>query len=100
VSNGREALDLLAKQEFDLVLMDCQMPEMDGLAATRAIRQRENSSGGRRMPIIALTAGVADMNQQTCLAAGMDDYMSKPVRWEHLPRVLQNHLPPGSFAAA
>ncbi len=100
VSNGREALDLLEMQEFDLVLMDCQMPEMDGLAATRAIRERENSAGGRRVPIIALTAGVADMNQQTCLAAGMDDYMSKPVRWEHLPRVLQNHLPPGSFVAA
>lgn len=97
--NGREAVALIERETFDLVLMDCQMPEMDGLAATRHIRARESATGARRLPIIALTAGVAEMNQESCIAAGMDDYMSKPVRWELLPRVLQTHLPPGSIAA-
>ncbi|MBL9188633.1 MAG: response regulator [Opitutaceae bacterium] len=100
VSNGREALERLEQQTFDLVLMDCQMPVLDGLAATREIRAREAATGARRLPIIALTAGVADMDQQACLAAGMDDYMSKPVRWEQLPLALKKHLPHLELAAA
>ncbi|MDP3069161.1 MAG: response regulator [Opitutaceae bacterium] len=99
-SNGREALEQLQRQTFDLVLMDCQMPELDGLAATREIRAREAATGARRLPIIALTAGVADMDQQACFAAGMDDYMSKPVRWELLPRLLKQHLPQLALNAA
>lgn len=92
-SNGREALELLRTRSFDLILMDCQMPEMDGLAATRQIRTDELATGRPRIPIIALTAGVADMDQQACLKAGMDDYMSKPVRWDALPRLIRQHLP-------
>ena len=99
VSNGREVLDILQTQTFDLILMDCQMPEMDGLLATERIRAWEAAAGLRRVPIIALTAGVADMNRESCFAAGMDDYMAKPVRWELLPGILQSHLPPGTIAA-
>ncbi len=99
VANGREALDVLQQQTFDLILMDCQMPVLDGLSATREIRAREAATGTRRLPIIALTAGVADMDQQACLAAGMDGYMAKPVRWELLPRLLQTHLPHCGIAA-
>ncbi|MEO6993969.1 MAG: response regulator [Lacunisphaera sp.] len=98
-SNGREVLAILQTQTFDLILMDCQMPEMDGLLATERIRAWEAATGLPRVPIIALTAGVADMNRESCLAAGMDGYMAKPVRWELLPSVLQSHLPPGSIAA-
>ncbi len=99
VANGHEVLDILQTQTFNLILMDCQMPEMDGLIATQRIRSWEAATGQRRVPIVALTAGVADMNRESCLAAGMDGYMSKPVRWELLPGVLQHHLPPGSLAA-
>ncbi len=99
VANGREAINVLATQSFDLVLMDCQMPEMDGLEATRAIRQRETAAGLRRVPIIALTAGVAEMDQQACLAAGMDAFMSKPVRCETLSALLQRHLASVCLAA-
>lgn len=93
VSNGREALDRLQQHQFDLVLMDCQMPVLDGVAATRQIRAGEATTGARRVPIIALTAGGADMDRQDCLAAGMDDYLSKPVRWDLLRDVLRNYLP-------
>ncbi len=99
VPNGREVIDILARENFDLILMDCQMPELDGLATTRLIREREAATKARRLPIIALTAGIADLDHAACIAAGMDDYMAKPVRWELLPRLLQNHLPPGSIAA-
>jgi signal transduction histidine kinase/CheY-like chemotaxis protein len=77
VGNGREALDTLARGDFDLVLMDCNMPEMDGLEATRRLR----ASGARnaRIPIIALTANAMDGDRERCLAAGMDDFVAKPV---------------------
>lgn len=98
-SNGREALEHWRREPFDLVLMDCQMPELDGLAATREIRAHEAATRSRRLPIIALTAGVAEMDRQACLAAGMDDFMSKPVRWDQLPAVFQRHLPATRLAA-
>ncbi len=90
--NGRVALDRLAAKSFDLVLMDCQMPEMDGYAATRAIRRREKRNGGR-MPVVALTASALVGDRERCLAAGMDDYLSKPVTGAELTRVIGRWLP-------
>ena len=73
----------------DLVLMDCRMPRMDGMMATREIRKQERSLGLPRVPVIALTATTSDINRQLCLNAGMDDFMSKPYTREDLLRVLQ-----------
>jgi CheY-like chemotaxis protein/PAS domain-containing protein len=76
--NGREALETLDREKFDLVLMDGQMPEMDGLRATRLLRAREKAVGGR-VPVVAITANVVPGERERCLAAGMDDYLTKPV---------------------
>ena len=81
--NGQEGLDILEAQHFDLVLMDCQMPVLDGYEATKAIRERENENSQSRMPIIALTANAMIGDADKCLAAGMDDYLSKPFE-EHV----------------
>ena len=87
VANGLEALARSAQQPFDVVLMDVQMPELDGLAATRALRERERYTG-QRIPVIALTAHAMAGDQESCLAAGMDDYVSKPVEMEALRAAL------------
>ncbi len=87
-NNGREALAATAQGTFDLILMDCQMPEMDGLEATREIRRREHESGKRRSVIVALTAHALAEDRRQCLAAGMDDFLTKPVRRETLASVL------------
>jgi CheY-like chemotaxis protein len=93
--NGREALDVLAKkgggpEAPDLVLMDIMMPEMDGLAAMRAIRAQAQF---RKLPIIALTAKAMKDDQQSCLAAGANDYIAKPLDVERLLSLLRVWLP-------
>ncbi len=94
--NGREALDALQGDAFDVVLMDCQMPEMDGFAATRELRKREaGDSTNRHLPVIALTANAMDGDRERCLAAGMDDYLSKPLAQAELVSVLAKWLPGG-----
>ncbi len=76
--NGQEGLDAIAATRYDLVLMDCQMPVMDGYAATRTLRAREKETGGMHLAVVALTANAMEGDSDTCLAAGMDDYLSKP----------------------
>jgi len=88
-TDGREALSLLESKPFDLVLMDVQMPEMDGLEATAAIRQKEGAAGSH-IPIIAVTASAMSGDRQKCLQAGMDECVSKPIRSEELFETIEN----------
>ena len=90
VNNGREAVERMQLGLYDAVLMDCMMPEMDGCVAARDIRKREGP--GDHVIIIAMTAGSASGDREQCLAAGMDDYLTKPVRTEDLQRTLLRHL--------
>ena len=90
-ANGREAIQALDRGRFDLLLLDCQMPEMDGFAAARAIRTR--SGPDARMPIVALTANVMSGERERCLDAGMDDYLAKPIRPEVLGKMLEKWVP-------
>jgi CheY-like chemotaxis protein len=83
VGTGKEVLAALAQRPFDLVLMDVQMPELDGFETTAAIREREREQGGH-LPIIAMTAHAMKGDRERCLAVGMDDYVSKPVKTEEL----------------
>ncbi len=92
VNNGLEVLAAYAEGSFDLILMDCQMPEMDGFTATAEIRKAEKSKGGR-IPIIALTANAMKEDRDVCLAAGMDDYIAKPLKRAALLAVIERWLP-------
>ena len=89
VGNGKEAVDAVIRLPYALVLMDCQMPEMDGYDATRKIRELEN----RRIPIIAMTANAMQGDREKCSEAGMDDYLAKPVKPEHIAQMLEKWLP-------
>ncbi|HID69982.1 MAG TPA: response regulator [Desulfobacterales bacterium] len=89
VSNGREAVDSVSATPCDLILMDCQMPVMDGYQATAAIRRREEKEGRRKhIPIIALTANALEGDKEKCLIAGMDDYISKPFKQDDIDTIL------------
>ena len=90
--NGQVALDRAAAKSYDVIFMDCQMPLVDGYEATRAIRRREASSGGRT-PIIAMTANAMAGDRERCLDCGMDDYISKPLSVARLQTVLEAWLP-------
>lgn len=92
-SSGEEALAKLAKEPYDVVLMDVQMPRMNGFEATAAIRAREAATGAPRLPIIGMTAHALKGDRERCLAAGMDDYISKPFRPETLKELLERYSP-------
>ncbi|MGE8248750.1 MAG: ATP-binding protein, partial [Stenotrophomonas bentonitica] len=93
--NGEQALALLARTRFDLVLTDCRMPVMDGYAMTRRIREQERDRGGARLPVIALTASAMEGDLQRCREAGMDDLLAKPVALGALRQALLQCLPDG-----
>jgi two-component system sensor histidine kinase/response regulator len=88
-SDGQQALDRIGEQHFDLVLMDMQMPVMDGLTATTRIRAMEN---GAHVPIIAMTANALHEDRERCLAAGMDDYLAKPLQGKQLRAMIMKYL--------
>jgi len=90
VADGKEVLDALSRLPYDLVLMDCQMPEMDGFEATRTIRRNEGK--GKHIPVIAMTASALQGDRERCLEAGMDDYLSKPVEPARLATVVEQWL--------
>ena len=90
--NGRIALEMLAASKYDLVLMDCQMPVLDGIKTTHEIRTQENGTGNR-LPVIALTTNTMKSDRDRCIAAGMDDFLSKPFDFQDLVRLLKQWLP-------
>ncbi len=92
-SNGQEAADMMARMPYDLVLMDCQMPEMDGYTASQVIREAERDSG-RHTPIIAMTANAMREDRARCLEAGMDGFIPKPIALEELETALDCWVPP------
>jgi len=97
VTNGLETVDACGKYQFDLILMDCQMPKMDGFEATALIRNREavksHHATPRHIPIIALTANALSGDRERCLTAGMDDYLSKPFSRDDLYQTLKRWVP-------
>jgi CheY-like chemotaxis protein len=92
VNDGRRAVEAVAARSFDLVLMDCHMPELDGYAATQEIRSKEMASGGARLPIVAVTANASDTDRELCLKAGMDDFVPKPIERKNLLAAVRRHL--------
>jgi two-component system, sensor histidine kinase and response regulator len=99
-NNGAEALERVGAARFDAVLMDCQMPVMDGFTATRRIREFEAGRGGKRLPIIALTANVMSEDRENCIAAGMDAHLGKPIEPAQLIETLGRFVRPPSATPA
>jgi hypothetical protein len=93
VSDGKQAIESLGQSDFDLVLMDCQLPEMDGYEATRLIRRHDSAVRQHQIPIVAMTANALQNDVAECLAAGMNDHLAKPIRTELLERMLGKWLP-------
>jgi FOG: CheY-like receiver len=97
--NGQEVVDLFGRTQYSLILMDCQMPVLDGFAATKLIRKQESSTG-MHTPIIALTAYAMEGDRERCLSAGMDDYLTKPIEQGKLEQILRKWLPERNTAAS
>ena len=91
--NGSEAIESLLKADYELILMDCKMPVMDGLEATKRIRANATLGSNQGIPIIAITADVLQSNYEECIAAGMDDWVAKPIRMAALKDIVQKWLP-------
>ncbi|NUN63884.1 response regulator [Pseudanabaena biceps] len=91
VANGQQVIQAIADKSYSLILMDVQMPEMDGLAATRYIRQQESISNLKPIVIVAITANATDGDQTMCFEAGMDDYISKPIQIDRLKDILHRY---------
>ena len=100
VSNGQQVIDTFVRgdKSYSLILMDCQMPDLDGFEATRVVRQIETTTGRGRIPIVAMTANAMQGDREVCLAAGMDDYVSKPVTLDVLKQVVERWLKGSSTA--
>lgn len=92
VANGFEAIAALSKVHYDIVLMDCQMPGMDGYQATREIRNPDSAVRNHRLPVIAMTAHAMKGDREACIEAGMDDYLSKPVNPQELSDMLEKWI--------
>ncbi|MCP4266495.1 MAG: response regulator [Candidatus Brocadiaceae bacterium] len=92
VNNGREAIESLERSDYDLVVMDCQMPEMDGYEATRIIRNEKSSVRDHRIPIIAMTANAMKGDRERCLEVGMDDYIDKPINAKKFEDLINRHI--------
>lgn len=92
-NDGREALEKLERGHYALVLMDVEMPQMDGHAATREIRRRERQSGSPRVPVIAMTANAMAEDRMRCITSGMDDYLAKPYELNALATIIHRWLP-------
>ncbi|MDF1663962.1 MAG: response regulator [Planctomycetota bacterium] len=91
--HGQEAIDLFRENSYDLILMDCQMPVLDGYQATEAIRSLEIERGQDRTPIVAMTANALKGDRDQCLKVGMDDYITKPIQEKEIDRILEEYLP-------
>jgi CheY-like chemotaxis protein len=90
-ANGREVIQAIANKSYDLILMDIQMPEMDGLETTKYIRTQESSSKRSPLAIVAMTANATHDDQDICQQAGMNDYLSKPIQIDKLKNILQHY---------
>ena len=97
-ANGSEALEMTAMLPYAIVFMDCQMPVMDGYEATRRLRQREGAKS--HLPVVAMTANAMEGDRDRCLAAGMDDYMAKPISKQVIIQTLERFLPASQRADA